>query len=376
MHVKCKIELVKMLPVLFQISVYDEDPSEFPASPPLLTFQPSLYPESFLTTNLTVPQFNFSAAATITTCLGYYVTYSRDDVTEASTCLQQRPNWMELAKADLRTRYLDQLMIPGAHDSAAYKPYEGKKTDESLSMRYASAQEEPLLSQFFMGVRYFDTRVAFYPTWKDPFWVSHGIIPFRPYVEIVDDIVEMIERTKEIVIYEIGGFEGTFSSHPEAYNDLLDIILPRLERWLVPVPEDDSKRLLLGNLWAADRRLVLSWDGPTGKHSNVLWPRIPNSWNNDNTPGALYKTLESYVANAPINTIWSLAAEMTEHASDVIFDRLESLRTMADQVNRNISQMVQRDWWDQTNIVQSDFFASSYHVDTAILANWQRVHCT
>ena len=151
-------------------------------------------------------------------------------------------------------------------------------------------------------------------------------------------------------------------------------MVPRLQRWLAPRPADAPHHVLLADLWAADQRLVLSWDrDPAGR--DYLWPRVPNSWNNDDTPEALYETLARAMAEAPRQEIWALAGEMTEHTSDIVFDRLESLRQMADLVNRNVSRMVRYDWWDKSNIVMADYFMGTYNVDTALLVNWQRAHC-
>ncbi|XP_037071961.1 uncharacterized protein LOC119093157 [Pollicipes pollicipes] len=357
-----------------KVILYDTRPPLPPVPVPLLEITAAHHPDSFFTTNITIPKFNFSDAPVVSHCLGVGVAYVRNGLSVASNCLYSRPDWMYAAAADLRGLRLHEVMLPGTHDAASYRDYEGKKTDDDLFTRYASAQEETLLTQFFLGARYFDARVAFYPSRAERFWVSHGFVPFRPFSVVVDDLVAMLERTREIVVFEIGGFEGAFDKHPEAYQELLDALLPRLERWLAPLPPGAHHQVLLGDLWASDRRLVLSWDADASGY-DILWPRVPNTWHNDDTPEALYDTLNRSMADAPRPELWALAGEMTDHPNDIIFDRLKSLRDMADAVNRNVSRMVRYDWWDLTNIVMADFFMSTYNADTAVLVNWQRAHC-
>ncbi|XP_043191658.1 PI-PLC X domain-containing protein 1-like [Amphibalanus amphitrite] len=356
-----------------QVLLYDSCTPD-PASDPVVTVTAADHSDHFFVTDVTLPTFNFSGTPAVSTCLGYCTEYRRDGASIASSCLSSRPDWMSQMAADIQDFHLHEVMLPGTHDAASYTNYRGESSDDDLLQRYASAQEETLLSQFYLGARYFDVRVLFAPTTAERFWVSHGLVPFRPFHIAIDDLVAMMEASTEIVIYEIGGFEGSFDSHPEAYEELLSLVVPRLERWLAPRPAEAPHHVLLSDLWAADTRLVLSWDrDPAGR--DYLWPRVPNSWNNDDTPEALYETLRRAMDEAPRDEIWALAGEMTEHTSDIVFDRLESLRQMADLVNRNVSRMVRYDWWDKSNIVMADYFMGTYNVDTALLVNWQRAHC-
>ena len=345
-----------------------------PPEDPLVTVTAAEHSDHFFITDITLPTFNFSGSPGEPECLGYRTEYRRAGVTIGIDTLYTRPNWMSQMASDLQGFHVHEVMLPGTHDAASYTNFRGEISEDDLLQRYASAQEESLLSQFYLGARYFDVRVLFAPETEERFWVSHGVVPFRPFHIVIDDLVAMMEASTEIVIYEIGGFEGAFDRHPEAYDELLDLVVPRVERWLRPMPAEAPHHVLLSDMWASDQRLIFSWDhDPAGR--DYLWPRVPNSWNNDDTPEALYATLEKAVAQAPRDEIWSLAGEMTAHTVDVIFDRLESLRDMADTVNRNVSRMVRYDWWDKTNIVMADYFMGTYNVETALLVNWQRANC-
>ena len=151
---------------------------------------------------------------------------------------------MSALSDDIQGLHLHELTLPGTHNSASYADYRGKSSDDDLLQRCASVQEESLLSQFYLGVRHFDVRVLFAPNTAERSWVSHGVVPFRPFHVATDDIVTTMEVSNEILIYEIGGFEGAFGTHPEAYDELLDMLVPQLERWLVPLTADQHHHVL------------------------------------------------------------------------------------------------------------------------------------
>ena len=124
----------------------------------------------------------------------------------AEACLQSEPGWMEFHRENLQELKIGDLMLVGAHDAGAYREYQGIG-DDNWATSAVFAQEEDLLHQLIWGARFLDIRAGFYPTTDERFWLVHGIIKTHPMMEGVNDVKEFLANTREIVVWEINGFE-------------------------------------------------------------------------------------------------------------------------------------------------------------------------
>ena len=132
-----------------------------------------------------------------------------DDGSEAviaSACLKSEPGWMEEHRENLQELKIGDLMLVGAHDAGAYRDYQGIG-DDNWATSAVFAQEEDLLHQLIWGVRFLDIRAGFYPTTDERFWLVHGIIKTHPMMEGINDVKEFLANTREIIVWEINGFE-------------------------------------------------------------------------------------------------------------------------------------------------------------------------
>lgn len=69
-----------------------------------------------------------------------------------------------------------------------------------------------------------------------------------------------------------------------------------------------------------------------------------------------------------LNPMWALMAELTPQPIDVFF-RTNSLRKLADDVNRKITKWFRDDWTENVNIVATDYFLGNDIINVAIESN-------
>lgn len=71
------------------------------------------------------------------------------------------------------------------------------------------------------------------------------------------------------------------------------------------------------------------------------------------------------------NPLWALMAELTPQPLDVLF-RTNSLRKLADEVNKHVTKWFRDEWPKEVNIVATDFFLGNDLVNVAIEVNRNR----
>lgn len=104
---------------------------------------------------------------------------------------------------------------------------------------------------------------------------------------------------------------------------------------------------------------------------DLLWPPLKQMWGDVNQPYALKKYIQSVIDNPnvsvnPGNPLWAIMAELTPTPLDIILNPSVSLRSMADEVNRNLTRWVRDDWWKKSNIYATDFFVGNNLIEVSI----------
>jgi hypothetical protein len=154
----------------------------------------------------------------IITCL--FVGLSLFSQTALSASENKR--WMEAQQNSIRNKSLNQLFIPGSHDSGTYSLEDtiAKNQDLTDKLNYlkyigvgfvlagvakswSKAQNLSIIDQLYAGVRYLDLRVG----WRDDkneFYIVHGLYGPR-LLDVAFEIGKFLgENPKEIVIIQIG----------------------------------------------------------------------------------------------------------------------------------------------------------------------------
>ncbi|KAG8284930.1 uncharacterized protein LOC124357761 isoform X2 [Homalodisca vitripennis] len=344
------------------------------SSEPLVTV-PVTSPSGWVDTGLQENRSAWDTLAFTEQCLGYWVSLRRANSSQAvaSSCLGTAPRWMERQREVIQNMSLRNMFLPGTHNSAAYlenhQPFR-----ETFVQKYIFNQDERVLNQLIYGARVLDLRIGYYPSTPEIWWANHGVVRLRPLVQVLDDVKLFANMTEEIVVLDFHHFPVGFQSdswlvHQALVKYVEDVmsgylISPSLG-WGAP----------LSSLWQSGRRIVLSYNYQGPLMGQYVWPRIIQKWGDVRSVIALHEYLAG-VVNRPYPYPWAAMAELTPAAVDVITGRLGSLRQIAHNVNRNVTEWFRGDWGALCNIVSVDFLRSSGVVRAALDWNLWRARGT
>lgn len=306
-------------------------------------------------------------------CLPYWAGYVRDGVVLQSSCLMVRPHWMAGMKAELSAMKISETALPGVHDAGASGHF--ATIVGSLVGRWTFTQDENFWQQLVFGARYMDVRIAYYPSTEEKLFINHGEIRIAPLQLYIDNVVEFMSQTEEIVIFDIHELSVGFNGYPERHEELISVLEENFHLWMVP--KSLSPNPTLGELWDSGTRLIVTYPSSEGSASPYLWNAVHHLWGNvDNL-----EDLKSYMDNgipeqSGRGSLWSAMTEFTPSALDVAMDRWGGLRGAAAITNPPVTGWLRNDWWDMVNIVSMDFFLSSDVVSVAIEANKKRLECS
>ena len=269
-------------------------------------------------------------------CQFYWVGYVRQDgQLVACNCLRARPNWMSDMKERIKDAKLRELFLSGTHDAAAYERYADLSSD-NISKKYAITQAEDLFNQLSFGVRYLDMRIIFQPLTEARFWTHHGAYILRPLLNDTALIREFISRTEEIVIFDIHGVDN-LDQETGAHQELQDLLYEEFGQWMAPASM--TWEATLDDFWSTGKRLVVTYNDPNQVGAPYFWPAVQHQWGNVNAVEDLEAYLTGVMEQAGQGQLefpWSSMAELTPNTLDVMTDRFDGLRNMADLVNRVI----------------------------------------
>ncbi|XP_067140036.1 LOW QUALITY PROTEIN: PI-PLC X domain-containing protein 1-like [Centruroides vittatus] len=310
-------------------------------------------------TKYELPYMNFTKDNITGGCLNYYIAYITDGKITHLNCLKTRPRWMNLNQKYIRNLSLNELMIPGTHDSGSYAtfPYDGGIG--SITSRFVYAQEERIFNQLAYGIRYFDLRVAHV---DNQFMIKHDIIiTTNTLEEVLADVLDFVETTKEIVILD-------FHRHPDYEKiqvELINFIKNKLNPYLIPKREQ-----------VEDRRYP---EQPLSDFSNFnqakisdpkLWPSLCQIWPDVQKVEDLKEFFSAFYNRSEVPPfLWSAMAELTPDMTYIFEHVHKGLRVLADDVNRNVTHWFRDKWGKFSNIVATDYFLGNDIIAVAIDIN-------
>lgn len=301
-------------------------------------------------------------------CLGWWAAYWHQNNSQprAVSCLSSNPRWMEELQPLIAPLRLNEAFIPGTHDSGAfhlaYRPF----SDNRLT-KYVYAQDESIMEQLIHGARYLDLRIGLY---DGKFWVNHGIAKVHPLEFILRDVKTFIDSTREIVILDFHEFLNGFKDRTAHYK-LIEFIRQEVGDHLAPPHLGWS--VTLGQLWKMDKRIIAAYNEKSvvrERAGEVWWP-VRHAWGDKRKIQDLFFYLRN-IFSRDLKTqgiFWSAMAELTPNLWDVLLDKLNGLRQLADDTNKDITKWFRGEWGAKANGVAVDFIRSSGIVDTAIRWN-------
>ena len=306
-------------------------------------------------------------------CLPYKANYVHDNNALYSSCLMMRPHWMQLLKTDLWDTRLTKVVIPGTHDTGATTYYISTAAGNVVG-RWTFTQDESLWQQLVIGARYLDMRISYYNNTEEKFYINHGEIIIAPLQRYIDDVVNFIKQTEEIVIFDIHDLVHGFSGYPERESELIALLESSFGSWMAP--RDLEPNPTMSDLWKTGKRLIVTYPSSEISSSAFLWHTVHHLWGNVNNIDDLEAYLYSGIPQqSNRGSLWSAMAQFTPSAMDVILNKWNGLRGAAVLTNFNVTNWLRQDWWDQVNIIAMDFLPFSNVVFVAVEANKFRKLC-
>ncbi|XP_066583005.1 uncharacterized protein [Prorops nasuta] len=386
------------------IKVFAADPAHNKTQKPDLILSSLEYPRGYYRTNITVGRpplpggWDTKDGATLPGphCLKHHAGLYKDDVLLSSACLRIWPTWMYDLRNKLGRLPIGSLMIPGTHNSGCYK--HGDLTRRDAFQRHLLTQDRDVWTQLVHGIRYLDIRVGYYPSIPNGtvieedeedndhlnrFWVNHDVIRITPLSVIINDVISFLNVARgEVVIMDFHrfpvGFEGRPSRHKRLANllhqEFGDLIL-KLDRGV------EGLGPTLNDIWSGGSRLIICYgDKQTAGEYDWMWPPMTQAWGDQQTAEGLLQYLKDVITGPKKirnsrnsfsqNPLWAVMAELTACPLDIIFNPSSGgLRQMADSVNRLLTHEFQKEWWEETNIVATDYFLGNNLIDVSIQSN-------
>ncbi|XP_076757817.1 PI-PLC X domain-containing protein 1 [Xylocopa sonorina] len=307
-------------------------------------------------------------------CLRYGIMWASNEGVKRMTCFKTQPTWMKIRKDILGPLRMRQIFLPGTHDSASYD-VNGTKTN--IIANFAVTQDLDILGQLIHGVRYLDIRVGHYPQTSEKWWTNHS--PFYrsvPLKIVIDQIKTFLDNTEEIVIADMREFPIGFNNLSD-HHSLVSYLEDQFRGYYLT--NDYGWGVKLNDIWFTGRRLIIGYENTMIVNSHAsMWPCVSQQWGNVRKIEDLYQYLQQIEnSNRPeIGRPRSAMAELTATLSDIISNKLGTLRDMAYRVNLNVTNWYSTIWQHNANIVAVDFVRGTDIVDVAIEANENRhVHC-
>ncbi|XP_075228135.1 PI-PLC X domain-containing protein 1-like [Lycorma delicatula] len=336
-------------------------------------------------------------------CLRYYAVYwrivSNKSRAVVSTCFAVHPTWMEHYWDIIKDRPLNQIFIPGTHDSASYeglnhnplKKMSGyyrktalfsffkhvKQNIVPFINLYALTQDQNIFDQLVFGIRYLDIRVF---RTENTYWACHGRFLMVKLEDVINDVIEFITKTKkEIIIFDI------HQLHKSVFREELDHEI--FIEWLLKKFTYKGKQLWvkygqsswnssLHEIIKNDTRVIVTYE--TNQYhrivnENYLWPNVQHIWGNKQTKKSLMKYLEENVQKSD-DRATAVMAELTMNAANICTNTLMKFRPGLRYAAQQIAPLIyylfkQTDIAVRTNILAVDFARSMGAVRTALIWN-------
>ncbi|XP_066999455.2 PI-PLC X domain-containing protein 1 [Anabrus simplex] len=380
------------------VGLFEHEPStEVDTGPePLVKVTPSDHPEGFFRTNVSLGRpplpggWNRDEGITPLVgdhCFPYWIGSFRNGSLLQADCFKIRPTWMWDHRQQLGPMPISSLFIPGTHNSGCHHKGATLTRRDSFA-RYLLTQDTDVWGQLVHGVRYLDLRVGYYPSkgkattghsHANRFWVNHDLIRVGPLLPVLHDIKQFLNASKgELVILDFHRFPVGFHGRQGRHRRLVALLNKELEQYAIPFSAA-SGATTLNQIWSKDRRLIIAYgESQVARDSKWLWTPINQLWGNQQTPSGLRNFLQRCMDSAKQrrenNVLWAAMAELTPTPLEVMFKPSGSLRQMADSINRNITTWFRNVWWQNANIVATDFFLANNLIDVSIAANLRKMN--
>ncbi|BBP63958.1 hypothetical protein PHLH5_14990 [Pseudomonas sp. Cab53] len=202
-----------------------------------------------------------------------------------------RPNWMGYYPGVTGSLRIDEMILPGTHNSAMDK-------QAGYSNSLETCQDVSPHSQLHTGIRVLDLRIQFY--WglaqSDPrrFSIFHSGNSGRTVSgDCLQAAINLYTaHDKEVMILDFHGFKDFTDA---AHRELATIIKNRLGNRLI---EPRWNMLVLRQLWALQKNVVIAYN--SSQRDPLFWPGVNQRWIGKDRPSSSeLKNFIDQVGNEP-----------------------------------------------------------------------------
>jgi 1-phosphatidylinositol phosphodiesterase len=265
-------------------------------------------------------------------------------------------NWMYSNKESLMSFTIDELSIPGTHDSGTYD------MAFVLANPWAKTQNLNLFNQLNAGARALDIRIGHQPlkTGDNQFVLTHDVWPTR--VTLVNALAQVLEFSKkensEIIILDFHRLvELQKNGAPTDYTQLASIIKDAFGDYLIP---ESDKGLSLAKIWKKKGRIIVTWDLGNNIKDPLFWSGVTQDWYKTVTNRLeLFQAIKSDMQK-PHSGLWAVCAILPA-----------SICHFIKPLNPYISKWFKpnSDWSQKANIVYCDFINKTQLAQNLIAEN-------
>lgn len=207
--------------------------------------------------------------------------------------------WMRYYADVIGDMTLRELILPGTHDSATYKPV------SFLGSPWIETQNQSLRIQLDQGVRVLDLRIGqnrpgdyiiVHDKWRTSYSLSEALNEIKSFVQD--------HGAQDIVILDFHRFVNLGKGEYD-FSQLKDQVKTLLQGFILPVTDKT-----LGEIWKDEEnvqhRIVVAWNN-NSIDSSYMWPRVEQSWYREaRNKKELRKAIESDFSTVhPSSMLWS-----------------------------------------------------------------------
>ncbi|XP_054167795.1 PI-PLC X domain-containing protein 1-like [Oppia nitens] len=335
-------------------------------------------------TYIQFPYKKFSMKNLNNSCLKYWIALIKNKKIIAKNCLKIHPFWMEKNMAIIGNMSLLDLMIPGTHNSGSFDRYD--LYEDTLTNKYTLCQDESIFNQLIYGIRFLDLRIAYDNNNEDKqrVWIVHGPVVMK---HTLNSVIQQIKRfmemaPKEVIIIDFHRFEKGFAKDELSqqkirrhHRKVWTILDKHLLKYLVP--KSMGLRTKLNELIAKNKRIIIGYTSDNYLiDRQYLFPQTKHLWPNTDIVNEMVDYFNKTICDVFPGELVSSMAQLTAEKFKLIIDLYDGLRTMAQNVNRLITDAFHWDsgmgWTDCANVVSSDYFLGNNLIDISIKTNLMR----
>lgn len=261
--------------------------------------------------------------------------------------------WMYKYQSILKVLTIEELSIPGTHDSGTYDMV------STVSEPWTKTQSLTLQGQMEAGARALDLRIGIQPdksgderfilvhdTWRTNLTVSAAL----------DQILSFSHNeATEVIILDFHRFvELSGGVTEQHYQDLMKLVKTKLGNKLIPY---SAKGQTLNEIWQGQGRIIVAWN--RDNNDSEIWPGVSQGWFDKSNKSDLQSAISAEM-NKSHSGLWSICAILTASALDPIH-----------ALNPDISLWFapNTEWASKANIVSCDFIQQTQLSQSLITAS-------